>query len=112
VTIDMKGYDGAELVCCTATVTDAQTLTVKHSDDGTTFVDVGTTDVLGDLTAFTNIASTDSNTVKSLGYVGGKRYLRVACPGAGTTGAVLSVLAVRAFPASAPGVGNNYVDNR
>ena len=97
VTIDTKGYESCLLVLTTGTVTDAQTLNVQDSADDDSYDDVVSGDVVGGsskLTAFETIAAGDDDTVKALGYIGNKRYLQVACSGAGETGAVFGIVAI------------------
>lgn len=102
VTVDRAGYEAVVLVLATAAVTDAQTLNVQHSDDGSTWADVAATDVNGDLSAFEAVAATEDSTTAKLGYIGGKRYVRVASTGAGSTGAIYGVTAILGEPLRAP----------
>lgn len=93
-TLDLLGFEGCHLILYTGTITDAQTLTVQDSDVvGSGYVDVVAADVQGDLAAFKAIAAGDDNVIKSIGYVGAKRYIQVKCTGAGATGGAFAVVA-------------------
>ena len=100
-TIDTKGFESVTLVFTAGTITDAQTLTLQHSVDDSTYNDVTAADVIADpdntaasiLTAFKATGTTD-NVIKLLGYKGGRRYLKVDGDGAGATGANYGVVAI------------------
>lgn len=108
--VDVKGFDAVTLAVETGTVTDAGTasgftVTLQHSDTltGSDFEDVAATDVVGDTTYFTITADGDDDIlVGGMGYVGGKRYLRLN--GVGTTGtaATYSARAIMNKPHRAP----------
>ncbi len=107
--IDTKGYESVTLVFAAGSITDAQTLTVKHSFDNSSYVDVTAADVIADpdntaaaiLTAFKATGTTD-HVIKCLGYKGGRRYLKVEGTGAGATGAAHGVVAILGNPQSGP----------
>lgn len=102
VAVDCQGFESVALVLATATVTDAQALNVQHSDDNSTYADVAAADVVGDLAAFEAILATEDSVTAKLGYIGGKRYVKVVSTGAGATGAVYGVTAILGNPANAP----------
>lgn len=111
--IDLIGFNSACLIIDTGT--DAGTglssshklvFTLKHSDDGTTYSNVTTADML-DLTVSSGevltIDSTDEdNTLYKLGYVGGKRYLELTYTETGTVSMPMSICLVKGHPESAP----------
>lgn len=107
--IDLQGYNSAELVVNVGTITGvdgSNYMTIVAQECDTTvaasFTDVAANDLLG---AFTVIDSTaEDSTVQHVGYVGGKRYLRVSLEftGTGITANVLGVLAILGHPRHAP----------
>lgn len=98
VAVDLAGYHAAAIEALVGTITDGtHTLTVQESDDGTTWADVATADLQGSFTALA------SGTVQEVGYIGGKRYIRVnaAVTGA-TSGGAYAVAVVRGMAQSMP----------
>lgn len=79
--IDLAGYEGAEIIIA-AGVRDQGTLTftIKESDTDTSFSAVAAADMRGGTSVVT---ITTGSTVHLRGYVGNKRYLKIA--GAQTT---------------------------
>src|SRR4030042_1429652 len=72
--VDLQGFQGALIVCYSGLLTVDMPFQLMESDDHVTFTAVADGDLLG--TEPTLLAATD-NEVKSFGYVGAKRYLRV-----------------------------------
>lgn len=95
--VDLRGYDGAEIIISTGiggitfTGTNKIEYVVTHSDDNTTFTTVADTDLLG-VTNTTGgivkslITAQAAATVARFGYVGGKRYIKVTPTFSGTHG--------------------------
>lgn len=108
-TIDTQGYESVTLVMVVGVATDAQTVTLEHSVDDSTYDAVLPGDVISDpdntsaaiLTDFLGTGTTD-HVVKVLGYCGGRRYLQVDGTGAGGTGANFGVFAILGNPQNAP----------
>jgi hypothetical protein len=92
--IDLQGFDSCRFDIHSATLTDgAYACSVQEGTlaDGSDMADAAAAQVLG-TAAF---AATDDNTVKSLSYVGSKRYARVKIVSTGvTTGGTLGAIAV------------------
>lgn len=106
--IDRKGYDSLEYLAVAGAVTDGTwTFTVYESDDsgmsGETAV--AAADLIGlasGVNTFT-VATGDANTIKKVGYKGGKRYSRIKAVQTGaSTGGFLAVVAVQSSPRYAP----------
>lgn len=73
---------------------------VQHSDNGTDFVDVADDFLIETETA---TAISTANTIKSIGYNGGKRYVKVSIVATAiTTGATAGAVAVLGHPTYAP----------
>jgi hypothetical protein len=102
VVVDRQGFESVSLVVSSATVTDAQALVVEHSEDNVTYEAVTQNDCNGSLADFLAVAAAEDSTTRKLGYVGGKRYLKVSSAAAGATGAVYGVTAILGHPANAP----------
>lgn len=96
--VDLAGYHAASVYVVAGTITNGtHTPAVQESDDNVTFAAVAAGDLQGSLA---NIASND---VQEIGYIGSKRYIRVAVTVAGaTTGGVYGAFVVRGRPYSAP----------
>ncbi len=99
--VDMHGFHGAMVVVSTGTITDGtHTIEVQESDDNSTFTAVADADLQGSEPA---IAAANDNQVYRIGYMGTKRYIRVAVTVAGaTTGGVYGAVVVRGHPRKAP----------
>lgn len=113
--IDLKGFNSACILIHLGadsgtglSKTDYWTFTLKDSDDGTTYTDVETADMLG-LTVTSGtvlvVDSTDEdNTLYKIGYVGGKRYLELTytetTTGSNTT--LMSIELIKGDPENAP----------
>ena len=97
--IDMQGWEALTFTVSTGTVTDAGTTAgfafeVQESDttaaaDATAVADA---DLVGLESALTVTADTDDNKlIGSIGYVGGKRYVRIVATGTTGTDAAVTV---------------------
>jgi len=78
--IDMFGYDAINFDFLSGNAIGADvTVTMEHDDDAgfATAVAVPSKFIIGELPSFL-IAGAETNTVKSVGYVGKKRYVRVS----------------------------------
>ena len=99
--IDLQGFEGALIVCYTGAITVDTVFELKHGDDsGLTDAEaVPDSDLLGSEPTFLN--ATEDDTVKTFGYIGSKRYLRVdATAGTGIAGAMI----LKGIPRHAPAV--------
>ena len=99
--IDTKGFESLTLFFELGARTDGTFLPlVQDSDDNSTFVDVVDTFLIGtEAEALLNTA----NTVKSIGYVGKKRYVKASIvSSAVTSGATASATAILANAAKRP----------
>lgn len=94
--IDMQGYNSLEFVFASGARTDGTyTPLIRHGDAAnlSDAADVDDADLLGTEAA---AAISAANTVKRIGYVGNKRYVRFDIVSTGTTsGATVGALAVR-----------------
>lgn len=101
--IDMQGFESVTFTVCTGTVTDAGTASgfsfeVQESDStaDTGFAAVADADLVGLESALTVTSdSSDGVAVGSIGYVGGKRYVRIVATGTAGTDAAVSVHAIK-----------------
>ena len=88
--IDLQGYEGALIVCYVGDISVDTVFELKHGDDINLSdgVAVPDADLLGSEPTFLN--ATEDNMVKTFGYIGSKRYLRVdATAGTGIAGAMI-----------------------
>lgn len=92
--VDLQGFQSCEFVIVSGTLTDGSyAINVQESDDNATFTDAPASAILGGEPTF---AATDDNVVKSVGYVGGKRYARIQIVSTGvTTGGTLAAVGIR-----------------
>lgn len=92
--IDLQGFESCRFDIHSATLTDgsyACSIQEGTASDGSDMADAAAASVLGSAT----FAATDDNAVKSLSYVGSKRYVRVKIVSTGvTTGGTLGALAI------------------
>jgi len=96
--VDLKGYDGALIVCFSGILTVDMPFQLVHGDDPALgdAAAVPDADLIG--TEPTLLEATD-NEVKTFGYIGSKRYLRVdTTAGTGIGGAII----IKGFPRHAP----------
>jgi hypothetical protein len=100
--VDLKGFHSALVIIDVGLRTDgSHTFELQESDDNTTFTAVADADLQGTEPAVTS-AATDE-VIYELGYLGGKRYLRVIVTVSGaTTGAVYGASIVRGHPSDIP----------
>lgn len=103
--IDMQGFEAVEFIIQSATITDGSfTPLVRHGEasDLSDAADVPDASLLG-TEAAAAFAAADDNTVKKIGYIGGKRYVRLSLVSTGvTSGGTLAAIAVKALPSQAP----------
>lgn len=97
--VDLKGFNRVAFVIATGAVAGSGDFSIKlqESDDGVAFTDAVASVVLGTVPATLEAAST-----YKLGYVGFKRYVRLALTKAGGTSIALGAVAVLADPAIRP----------
>ena len=112
--IDLAGFNSAELLIWVGL--DAGTglsaehkvvFTLQDSDDGTTYANVETADVLGAGTITSGVILTvdstdEDNTLYNYGYVGGKRYLQLVATETGTVSCPIAVGVIKGHPLDAP----------
>lgn len=107
--IDMQGYNSLTGFLQVGARTDGSyTMKWQHGDlaNGTDMADVDATDIPAQAVN-TTAAVTTANSVRRLGYVGNKRYVRPAVVSTGvTTGATVGVLAVQGRPSVGPTPAN------
>jgi len=98
--VDLQGYEGALIVCFSGALTVDMPFQLMHGDTSNLAdaAAVPDSDLLG--TEPTLLQATD-NEVKTFGYIGAKRYLRVdTTAGTGIAGAMI----IKGFPRHAPTV--------
>jgi hypothetical protein len=98
--VDLAGYEAAVVVLSNGAATAAATIKVQESTDNSTFTDVADADLIG-LTGNTSGVAQTASTIVKVGYVGSKRYIRVATT-AGTA-ALFSAVVLRGRPRHAGG---------
>lgn len=101
--VDLQGYESASALFVAGTITDGtHTPKLQESDDNSTFSDVEAGDLIGSFSAVTSSSGGDS--VQEVGYLGSKRYIRVAVTvsGSPSTGGVYGAVIVRGHPRSMP----------
>jgi hypothetical protein len=111
-TIDLQGFNSLTVLYCLGLSADTLavglywTLTLLHSDDGSSFTAVPAADCYANGNSVTVNAPSLDRTVYSIGYQGNKRYLQaVATPtGAVSGGIPLAMIALRGTPAYRPTV--------
>ena len=114
--IDLKGFSSAAVIVNCGTAEDTFSSTVKtnlqieHSDDNATYTDVtANTDVTGGTvdssgTFQTIDANSEMGKTYGIGYVGGKRYIRVVIDVVGThsNGSIYGAVVAKGTPRSGP----------
>ncbi len=106
--IDMQGYSACTFVVQLATVTTADssnlfTFTLEHGSDSSLSDAVTVTAALGLLGSNLVINNTNQSNMRGLmGYVGGKRYVRIVATETGTASAAFSADAVQHMGATQP----------
>lgn len=100
--IDMQGWESVTFTVSTGTVTDAGTASgfafeVQESDAAASgYTAVADADLIGLESALTVTDDTDDNVlVGSIGYRGGKRYVRIVATGTTGTDAAVTVHAIK-----------------
>lgn len=107
--IDMRGFSACTFVVQLATVTTADssnyfTLTLEHGDDSSLTdgaVVTAATGLLGSNLVI-NDSTTQSNMRGLMGYVGGKRYVRMVATETGTASAAFSADCIQHMSATQP----------
>ena len=108
VAVDLQGFDAAVVYIevgvggITFTTTNKVEFVLTHSDDNSTYTNVVDADVQGVTgissgIVYTLNAAHASATINEIGYVGGKRYLKLLADFSGThaTGTPMSAIALR-----------------
>jgi hypothetical protein len=92
--IDLVGFTAAEVLFVSGNLVDGTyACKLQDCDDNATWVDVPAGKLLGAAPSF---AATDDNLVKSVGYVGAKRYLRAVITTTGvTTGGTIGAVVIK-----------------
>jgi hypothetical protein len=107
-TIDRQGFEALEFQVISGVLTDATyTCSVYESDasDMSGEVLVADAKLIGRANAFTFLGTTaaDDSTVKQIGYIGSKRYVRIKIVQTGaTTGGFICAIAILASPKIMP----------
>ena len=103
--IDMQGFEALTFVFQTGTVTDGDYTVLIEEGDAANLSDaaaVADSDLIGTEADASFTADTDDNAVSSIGYRGGKRYVRLSIVSTNTSsGAVVGAIAVKGKPATA-----------
>jgi hypothetical protein len=96
--VDLRGFDAAMVTFVVGTITDGtHTPSLEESDNDSGYTPVAAADLIGTLSALTSGAN------QSVGYRGGKRYIRAVATVAGaSTGGVYGAVVLRGRPAHAP----------
>lgn len=99
--IDLQGFEGALIVCHTGAISVDVVFELQEGDEAnlSDAAAVADADLLGSEPTFLN--ATEDDTVKTFGYIGSKRYIRVdATAGTGIAGAMV----IKGKPRHAPAV--------
>lgn len=94
--VELSGFVGSDVLIHLGTfggTTPTATIQIQESDDNVTFAPVAATDLIGGALPAT-IDTTNAATLYERGYLGIKRYLRVAVTAVGGTGPSLPMSAV------------------
>jgi hypothetical protein len=111
--VDLQGYEAAMVFCVSGALgaeVNTYEFELKEVDElAGPFSPVDDDDLLGSEPSFVQdgVSIDESDTVKSFGYVGSKRYVRVdlkAPVGAGTGGGILGAIVVKGRPRHAPAI--------
>jgi len=103
--VDRLGYRSVTFVIVTGSVADSDaTLTPTiHECDAANCSDAAVATGFVGTIAGATFAATDDNTVKTIGYTGGKRYVRLTLTPANNTGALLhSAVTILGHPRTGP----------
>lgn len=103
VSIDTKGFESVTFAIQSGTLTDGTyTPEVSESDDNSTFTAVADDFLIG-TEANAVLVATDDNKVKTIGYAGKKRYVKLTITSTGvTSGGTLGASVILGHPKSAP----------
>ena len=95
--VDLRGYESALAIVYSGVLTDGtHTPKIQESDDDVTYTDAAADDLQG---TFANISA---GSIQRVGYIGGKRYIRIFAASSGATGAIYGALIMRGLPQHAP----------
>ena len=107
--VDLVGFDALEYVINIGTLADADatfTVLVEDSDDNSTYAPVADAFLLG-TEAEASFTFAEDDEVRSIGYIGSKRYNRMTItPAANTGSAIFGVVAIKGRPLNAPTTNN------
>jgi hypothetical protein len=105
--IDMQEYEAIEFTVQAGSITDGTYVSLLQDGNDSGLSDVATVDTAFVLGAISFDNSMD-NTVQSIGYVGKKRYVRLALVSSGvTTGGTFGITALKGFARHNPTSGSN-----
>ncbi len=120
--IDLKGFNSAELIIDAGvdagsglSASHKLVFTLQHADDDGTgaagsYADVAAGDVLGVTPSSGVVLTIDStdedDTLYRIGYVGGKRFIKLTWTETGTVSMPMSVTLIKGHPHDAPTVAN------
>lgn len=101
--IDLTGFNSATFAIQSGTLTDGTyTPVISDSDDGSTFTAVADDFLIG-TEAEAAFAATDDNAIKTIGYVGGKQYVKLSIVSASTSsGGTIGAQALLGHSSHAP----------
>lgn len=103
--IDTKDFGSLLFAIMSGVLTDGTYTCDLYEGDESNMSDeaaVVAADMIGQVPAFT-FAATEDNTVKKVGYIGSKRYVRLKIVQSGaTTGGYINAVAIQGHPKSAP----------
>ena len=109
VIIDTQAYDAIEFAMQSGTLTDgAYTPLIEDGDDSGLSDAAAVVDAeLTNTEASAAFAAADDNKIKSIGYLGGKRYVRLSVISTGvTTGGTLGATVLKGRPSHLPVINN------
>ena len=84
---DIQGFNSVTIVVTGDGATGETTIGISHSDDNSTFTDVGELDTTSAIPKVTNAAP-----VQKVGYIGAKRYVKVTLSGDGSATATAQAI--------------------
>lgn len=106
--IDTRGFEAIEFYIASGTLTDGAYAVLVEDGDESNLSDaaaVADDELLG-TEANASFADTDDDTVKRIGYIGGKRYVRLSLVSTGvTTGGSFTAIAVQGTASNNPTEG-------
>lgn len=107
--IDLQGFDSVTLALQSGTLTDGTFTPLIEDGDDSGLSDAAAVDdlFLTNTEADTAFVAADDNVVKTIGYVGSKRFLRLSIVSASTSsGGTIGATAIRANAAQLPVAAN------